>query len=104
MDFRLQRRYWRLAREHMNTNPDLAAGPKAVFDDNEAFASTQGMSRFLSNPRVSLPQLVQPLRQMGVEALQESESGCVLLAHDWSKLRFSGHDAKTDHTPAHRTV
>ncbi|MFN0197409.1 MAG: IS4 family transposase [Planctomycetaceae bacterium] len=98
MDVRLQRRYWRLVREHMKTNPDVAAGPKALFDQNQSFASTQALWRFLANPRVGLPQLVEPLRQVGVRAVGESASGYALLVHDWSKLSFPGHAAKTDQT------
>ena len=78
MDVRLQRRCWRLVRERMNSNPDYAAGPKALMDGNRAFASTQAMWRFLANPRVTLPQLVKPLQQQGAQVAGESLSDYVV--------------------------
>ncbi|MEZ6056961.1 MAG: hypothetical protein R3C01_09670 [Planctomycetaceae bacterium] len=98
MDVRLRRGYWRLVREHMNANPDQAAGPKAMQDQAQSFACTQGLWRFLANENVTLPQLVVPLREYGRRGLAEDQSGYVLLAHDWSKLAYRGHAAKTDQT------
>jgi hypothetical protein len=98
MDARLQRRYWQLVREQMNSPQELAAGMKAVPDTVQSFASTQALWRFLANPRVTLPQLVVPLRTLGCRAATESASPYVLLVHDWSKLAYPGHTSKTDQT------
>lgn len=86
MDARQQRRYWQLVREHMNSPQPLAAGLKAVPGTVQSFASTQALWRFLANPRVTLPQLVVPLRTRGCQAAAESASPYALLIHDWSKL------------------
>lgn len=96
MDVRLQRRYWRLVREQMNASQQLAAGIKAMPGTVKSFASTQALWRFLANPRVSLMQLVEPLRSLGCRAAAESSSPYVLLVHDWSKLAYPGHSSKTD--------
>lgn len=98
MDVRRQRRYWQLIREHMDSPQQLAAGLKAVPGTVKSFASTQALWRFLANPRVTLPQLVVPLRTLGCRAAAESSSPYVLLIHDWSKLSYPGHTSKTDQT------
>lgn len=98
MDARLQRRYWQLVREHMNAPHKLAAGLKAVPGAAQSFASTQALWRFLANPRVTLPQLIVPLRTLGCRAAAESASPYALLIHDWSKLAYGGHASKTDQT------
>ena len=98
MDARLQSRYWQLVREHMTSSPKVAAGPKAALGDCQSFASTQALWRFLSNDRVTLPQLVIPLRTSAVRDLQTSKSPYVLLVHDWSKLSYPKHSSKEDQT------
>lgn len=98
MDVRLQRRYWRLVREHVNANPDLAAGPKALQDQCQSFASTQAAWRFLNSDRVTLRQLIEPPREYARRAVAQQDSPYVLLVHDWSKLGYPKHTAKTDQT------
>jgi hypothetical protein len=98
MDARLQRRFRQLVREQMNIPSQLAAGMKAVPSVAQSFASTQALWRFLGNPRVTLPQLVTPLRAFGRQAAEQSGSSYVLLVHDWSKLAYPGHASKTDQT------
>lgn len=98
MDARLQRRYFQLVREHMNAPQKLAAGPKAVLGTCQSFASTQALWRFLANRRVTLPQLIEPLRTLGCRGAQESSSPYALLVHDWSKLSYGGHASKKDQT------
>ena len=96
MDARLQRRYWQLVRCHMNSPQKLACGPKALPEVCQSFATTQALWRFLANPKVSLPQLVAPLRALGCKGAQESSSAYVLLVHDWSKLSYAKHASKVD--------
>lgn len=98
MDARLQRRYWQLVCEQMNAPQELAAGLKAMPGMAKSFASTQALWRFLANPRVTLPQLVEPVRALGRRAAAESGSPYVLLVHDWSKLAYPDHTSKTDQT------
>jgi hypothetical protein len=98
MDARLQKRYWQLVREHMTSPPKVAAGPKAAMGKCQSFASTQALWRFLDNSRVTLPQLVIPLRVTACRTVAESESSYALLVHDWSKLSYGGHSSKKDQT------
>jgi hypothetical protein len=98
MDVRLQRRYWKLVAEHMNTPQKLAAGVKAAPGTAQSFASTQAMWRFLDNERVSLKQLIEPPRTIGRQAASESPSDYALVVHDWSKLSYPDHSSKEDQT------
>ena len=85
-----------LVQSHLRSAPEMAAGVAAHPGAGSAFAATQANWRFLNNARVTLPALVAPLRQVGVERCQQSTAGFVLLVHDWSKLAFD--DAKADLT------
>lgn len=48
----------------------------------------------MNNERVTLPALIAPLREVGVERCRKSTAPFVLLVHDWSKLAFD--DDKAD--------
>lgn len=96
MEGRLQKRYTRLVKEHMHAAQSVAAGLSALPGTGRAFASTQAAWRFYANEAVSLPKLVEPLRQAGREALAESNDDFVLLVHDWSKLDYHHHHSKKD--------
>lgn len=96
MDRRLQRRYVKLVKEHMGSSARNAAGPSLLPGEGKAASATQAAWRFFNNERVSIPALAEPLRQAGREAAAESGSKFVLLAHDWSKLDYSGHACKDD--------
>lgn len=102
MERRLQKRYARLVREHMHAAQTVAAGLSALPGVNRAFASTQAAWRFYANGSVTLPQLIEPLRASGRQALDEGREtaadgeGFVLLVHDWCKLDYSGHTSKAD--------
>lgn len=72
----------------------MAAGVAALPGAGSSFAATQAAWRFLNNGRVTLPALVAPLRQVGVERSRTLTAGFVLLVHDWSKLAFD--DVKAD--------
>lgn len=80
----------------------MAAGVRALPGANQPFAVTQGMWRFLANPRVTLPALIEPPREAGRRAVAETRCGYALLAHDWSKLDYPGHSSKTDQTQLSR--
>lgn len=88
LDRRLQKRYQMLVESHMQAASDLAAGVSSLPSTKTAFAATQAAWRFLNNDRVSLPALVQPLREVGVARCESLESDFVLLVHDWCKLSF----------------
>jgi hypothetical protein len=98
MDRRLRRRYLQLVESHMNAVQAVAAGIHALPVAGQAFAARQGAWRFFSNPRVTLPRLIEPLRAVGQQAAAECSSPYVLLVHDWSKLDYDGHTSKTDLT------
>lgn len=96
MDRRLQDRYVQLTKAHMHSASPTSAGPTAGMDVPTSFAATQAMWRFLNNPRVTLPALIQPLHQTARQAVQQINQPCVLLVHDWSKLDYRRHRSKRD--------
>jgi hypothetical protein len=96
MEPRLQRRYLQLVQEHMKSANKNAAGPALMPGENQAFSATQATWRFLSNPNVTLPDLIEPLREVGRQAAHHSESDYVLLAHDWCKIDYKSHSSKKD--------
>lgn len=98
MDARLQKRYLRLVESHMNTVQAVAAGIKALPGVEKSFAATQAAWRFFANPRVTLAKLIEPLREVGRQACDESPSPDALIVHDWSKMDYDGHQSKTDLT------
>jgi DDE family transposase len=98
MDARLQKRYLQLVQAHMNVVQAVAAGIKALPGVGKAFAATQAAWRFFANDRVTLPKLIEPLREAGRQQSQQSSSAYVLAVHDWSKLDYDGHKSKTDLT------
>jgi Transposase DDE domain len=98
MDVRLQKRYLQLVESHMNVVQAVAAGIKALPRAGSAFAATQAAWRFFANQQVTLGKLIEPLREVGRQACDESHSAFVLLVHDWSKLDYDGHKSKKDLT------
>jgi hypothetical protein len=83
-----------MVESHLRAAPEMAAGVAALPGAGAAFAATQAAWRFLNNDRVTLPALIAPLRQVGLERGRRSNAGFVLLVHDWSKLAFD--DLKAD--------
>ena len=61
-----------------------------------SFAATQAAWRFFSNDRVSLHDMIVPIRDAGRQGLLESDSRYVLAVHDWSKVACGGHSSKKD--------
>lgn len=92
LELRLQQRYFKMVQSHLHSVPKLAAGLSTLPDVNSAFASTQAAWRFLNNDRVTLPDLVAPLRQVAIEranSYTDDSVGFHMLVHDWCKLTFS---------------
>ena len=92
---RLQRRYQQLVEEHLRPASRLAAGLHRLPDAPSAFAATQAAWRFFANPRLTLPQLAQPLLQAAYQAAPSCDR-FALVVHDWSHLDYASHTAKAD--------
>jgi hypothetical protein len=91
---RLKERYLSLVKSHMHVAHECAAGVASLPDGGAAMAATQAAWRFLNNERVTLPALVEPLREVGRDRTEQLSAPFVLLAHDWCKLSFD--DLKRD--------
>jgi hypothetical protein len=95
MDRRLQNRYRTIVKQQVQSAQALAAGLHALPSAQSSFAATQAAWRFLNNPRVGLPQLVEPLREAGRQAAASTATH-LLVIHDWSFLSFPTHTSKAD--------
>lgn len=73
---------------HLRSAPDLAAGVASLPDKGQGFAAVQAAWRFLNNDRVTLPALVEPLRDVGRSRVQATAAPFAMLVHDWSKLTY----------------
>lgn len=73
-----------------------AAGPALLSGDCQSQSATQAAWRFFNNPKISLVDLVEPLREVGRSKANQSKSDFVLLAHDWSKIGYGKHESKKD--------
>jgi hypothetical protein len=94
---RLQSRYEKLVSEHLHSGEKIAAGQHALPTESaKAFAATQAAWRFYANDAVTLPVLAEPLKAYAVEALSASRAKYALIVHDWSHLKYSTHESKTD--------
>lgn len=98
LDERLQRRFLKMVQAHLKHAPKLAPGVAAIPAESSAFAATQAAWRFLNNERVTLPALVEPLREVGRRRLAEDDAPFALLVHDWCKLTFQQPRRKQDLT------
>lgn len=81
---------------HVNVNPKLSSGMKAVADSVSAFAHTQALWRFLRHEETDLPTLSAPVAAM---AKAETPAACdeyALAVHDWSRLNYRRHESKRD--------
>lgn len=96
MEKRLENRYEKLVRSHMNNNNELASGVKTQLNNDVAFSQTQAAWRFLNNERVTLRELSAPLLKAGHELCAEESDEHVLVAHDWSHLSYGAHKSKKD--------
>jgi hypothetical protein len=97
IDPRLGRRYQDLFLAHLSTAEKLAAGFHANPAVTSSFAATQGAWRFFNNPAVTLAALAVPLWDCARRDIPVACDQWVLVALDWSNLRFNSH-----HEKAHR--
>jgi hypothetical protein len=95
-DERLGKRWQILVRSQMKSASPLAAGVGSLPSTTQAFAATQAAWRFYNNERVTLPELIEPLRDYVREQLAASHAPFVLVAHDWCKLSYPGHAFRKD--------
>lgn len=72
----------------------MAAGLRVLPETASAWAATQGAWRFYHNPRVSLPDLAQPLLTQAVTTCTEACQAYALIMHDWSRLGYKRHGGK----------
>jgi hypothetical protein len=98
LERRLQRRYLIMVQSHLRSAPELAAGVANIPSTSEAWSATQAAWRFLNNGRVSLPRLVEPVREAARNGLAKTEAPFALLVHDWCKLAFVYAASKRDLT------
>ena len=99
MDRRLQNRYRTIVKQQVQTAQALAAGLHTLPSVQTPFSTTQAAWRFLNNPRVSRPQLVETVRKAGRQAAAATTASHLLVIHDWSFLSFGTHSSKADRIP-----
>jgi hypothetical protein len=102
-DERLEKRWLILVRSQMKSASPLAAGVGSLPSTATALAATQAAYRFYSNERITLAELIVPLRDYARERIAESSMPFVLVAHDWCKLSFPGHSFREDMAELSRT-
>lgn len=95
---RLVKRYEILVKENMTVNPANAPGVKALANHQQAWSSTQATWLFLNNENVTFPMLSGPLLSLGRAGISQSSGKYALVAHDWSRINYSGHHSKADKT------
>jgi len=93
---RLQKRYKKLVRKHVAISQSVATGAHKAAKLKDSFAAAVGASRFYNNPRVSLPQLAEPLIKSAQLAVKVECRDYALVVHDWSDLKYSTHESKSD--------
>jgi len=89
LERRLQKRYLMMVQSHLRSAHELAAGVASLPSARQSFAAIQAAWRFLNNERITLSELVDPLREVGRNRAKEVHARFVLLVHDWSKLSFT---------------
>ena len=72
MEVRLENRYKKLVRSHMQIGNEISAGVKNVLTQDSAFNQTQAAWRFFNNKNCTLEKLSQPLLKAAHE-LSEQE-------------------------------
>ena len=90
----MQKRYRTLVQQHLGAAQDVAAGLRVLPETASAWAATQGAWRFYHNPRVSLPDLAQPLLTQAVTTCSKECKEYALVMHDWSRLGYKRHGGK----------
>ena len=74
----------------------VATGLRILPTTAQPFAAAQAAWRFYANPRVTLPQLAQPLIDAARVAVSTDCQDYALVIHDWSDLDYWHHNSKTD--------
>jgi hypothetical protein len=103
-DERLNKRWLALVHSQMKVASPLAAGAGSMPGVTKAFAATQAAWRFYNNERISLAELIEPIRDYVREQVDVSTAPFVLLAHDWCKLSFPGQRFRKDVTELSRAT
>ena len=70
---------------HMRAAQDLPVGVASMPGVASSFTATatQAAWRFLNNDRAALPDVVEPLRELGRLRTESLKSTFVMLVHDW---------------------
>lgn len=95
-DERLEKRWLFLVRSQLKVSSPLAAGVGGLPTFTASFAATQAAWRFYNNERIEFQELVAPLRNYVQTQVSSTNSAFLIVAHDWSKLSFPGHDSRSD--------
>lgn len=85
-------------KQHLASTHSVAAGLRALPKTAASFAAAQAAWRFFHNPRITLPQLAQPLIEQARRAVAAFCTDYALVMHDWSALHYTQHPSKTDRT------
>ena len=95
-DGRLEKRWLFLVQSQMKVSSDLAAGVGGLPNSKSSFAATQAAWRFYNNDRIQFQELITPLIGYVRDQAGSIESSFLLIAQDWCKLSFPGHQARSD--------
>ena len=85
-------------KQHLASTHSVAAGLRALPQTTGSFAAAQAAWRFYRNPRLTLPQLVEPLLEQARSAVSAQCHQYALVLHDWSALHYTNHPSKADRT------
>lgn len=96
MEVRLQNRYERLVRSHMQIGHELSPGIKNILSKDRAFNQTQAAWRFFNNEHCTLQELSEPLLKAANESSEQECDDYQLVPHDWSYLSYGSHKSKQD--------
>jgi len=81
---------------HLPPAQRVAAGLRVPPTLTQSFAAAQAAWRFYANPRVSLPQMVTPLKACAQAGVEQACEAYALVVLDWSPLHFGSHPSKGD--------
>jgi hypothetical protein len=96
MEVRLENRYKKLVRSHMQIGNEISAGVKNVLTQDSAFNQTQAAWRFFNNKNCTLEKLSQPLLKAAHELSEQECDQYQLIPHDWSCISYRSHKSKND--------